>query len=203
MIAGTYVGLDLGTTTFKGAILDLDNLAVRGERRVAAPACVSGLPSTRYELDPAAVIDRVRGLLYELLHDASEAAGLVLCGQMHGLVLADEKGRARSNIITWRDQRALEPSTGSNLHETPRGRVTAEELGESGGELRPGLPVTALSELRARRSLPDGLFAASLADFVVAALGGQAPTTDPTNAAAHGLYHLDQSDWHRGLIERL
>jgi sugar (pentulose or hexulose) kinase len=203
MFGGTYFGLDLGTTSFKGAILDLDNLAVRGERRVTAPACIAGLPSTRHELDPAAVIDRVRGILRELLRDAPKAAGLVLCGQMHGLVLTDDKGRPRSNIITWRDQRALEPSTAGNLLETLRGRVSAQELDEIGGELRPGLPVIALSELRAKGPLPNGLFAASLSDFVVAALGGFSPTTDPTNAAAHGLYHLDRCDWHRGLIERL
>lgn len=203
MICGTFVGLDLGTTTFKGAILDLDKLAVRGERRVAAPACIAGLPSTRHELDPATVIDRVRGILHELLYDAPEATGLVMCGQMHGLVLADENGRARSNIITWRDQRALEPSTGGNLLKTLHGRVTADELDEIGGELRTGLPVIALSKLRAEGLLPQGLFAASLSDYVVAALGRRAPTTDPTNAAAHGLYHLDQCGWHRGLIERL
>ena len=203
MIGGTYLGLDLGTTTFKGAILDLDKLVVRGNRRVVAPACVAGLPSTRHELEPAAVIDRVRGLLRELLHDAPEAAGLVMCGQMHGLVLTDEKGQARSNIITWKDQRALEPSTRGNLLDSLRGRVSAAELDEIGGELRPGLPITVLSKLREDGSLPQGLFAASLSDFVVAALGGQAPTTDPTNAAAYGLYHLDQRHWHRGLIERL
>jgi glycerol kinase len=49
----------------------------------------------------------------------------------------------------------------------------------------------------------QGLYAASLPDYVLANLGGRAPTTDPTNAAAHGLYDLDQHDWHRGIIEKL
>jgi sugar (pentulose or hexulose) kinase len=40
-------------------------------------------------------------------------------------------------------------------------------------------------------------------DFVVASLCGVEPTTEPTNAAAHGLFHLDRGDWHRGLIARL
>src|SRR5205085_2896429 len=79
-------------------------------RRVSVPDPVAGLPPTRHELDPAAVLAAVRELLGGLLRDAPDAAGLVVCGQMHGLVLTDEHGVPHSNVITWKDQRAVEPS---------------------------------------------------------------------------------------------
>jgi sugar (pentulose or hexulose) kinase len=205
MTTRCYIGIDLGTTSFKGAILDLDRLSFRGVRHIAAPGCVHGLASTRHELAPAAVIESTRSLLDGLLHDAPEAIGLVLCGQMHGVVLVDERGRAHSNVVTWKDQRAVEPATPRriDLLESLRNRLAPAELGEIGGELRPGVPIVTLAALRADDLLTDGMFPASLCDFVVANLGGCAPTTDPTNAAASGLYDLDRRAWHAGLIAKL
>src|SRR5262249_60481864 len=40
-------------------------------------------------------------------------------------------------------------------------------------------------------------------DYVLAELCDIEPTTEPTNAAAHGLFHLDHFDWHRELIAKL
>jgi sugar (pentulose or hexulose) kinase len=38
---------------------------------------------------------------------------------------------------------------------------------------------------------------------VTAALCNVEPTTEPTLASAHGLYHVEKTDWHRDLIARL
>ena len=93
MFGRYFIGIDLGTTTFKGAVLDLDHLAIRGVQRIAAPENIVSSP-TRYELDPTAVVDRVRELIRTLLQDVPEVGGLVMCGQMHGVVFADEEGQA-------------------------------------------------------------------------------------------------------------
>jgi sugar (pentulose or hexulose) kinase len=65
------------------------------------------------------------------------------------------------------------------------------------------VPIVNLTALGQAGALGEGLFAASLPDFLVASLTGLAPTTDATNAAAYGLYHLDQRNWHHGLIAKL
>lgn len=200
-----FIGVDLGTTFLKGAVLDLDRCGVSSVRRAPMPGPVAGLPPTRYELDPAAVTQAVRTLIAELLADAPDAAGLLLSSQMHGVVLTDEQGRARSTMITWKDQRALEPSdrgTGTVFDEICR-LVSAEQQAEIGGELRVGVPITTLYHLRQQNRLPPDSYPASVPDFVLASLCGVAPTTEPTNAAAHGLYFLASCDWHRGVIARL
>src|SRR5262245_54324566 len=99
------VGLDLGTSFLKGASLDLDGPAIREVRRVPFPERMAGLPPLHYEVDANLVAELVRKLLDELLAAAPDCAGIVLCTQMHGLVLCTEKGEARSNLITWQDQR--------------------------------------------------------------------------------------------------
>jgi xylulokinase len=199
-----FLGLDLGTSHFKGAVLDLDRHAISYFRSLPTPAPISG-PPTRHELDPAAILATVRTLLGELLHDAPDAAGLVVCGQMHGLVLTDKRGGPMSDVATWKDQRVLEPTGYGSVtyFDNLKVTVTAGELDDIGGELRVGVPVTTLFRIRQDGWLKAGRFAASLPDFVLANLCGVEPTTEATNAAAHGLYHLDGGDWHRGLIAKL
>jgi xylulokinase len=200
-----FLGIDLGTTSFKAAALDLDRCELSHVRRVPVPAPVAGLPPTRYELDPAALIAAVRNLLGELLRDAPDATGLVMCSQMHCVVLTGARGEPHSNVITWKDQRALEASArgpGSVFDELAR-QVTTEEQHQIGRELRVGIPITTLYHLHQCGELPGGLFPASLPDFVLANLCGVGPTTEPTNAAAHGLFDLEKGDWHRELIGKL
>ena len=192
------LGLDLGTSFFKGAVLDPEAGTVTQVRRVPAPDPVPGLPAGHHELDPAAALAAVRRLVDELLAGAPDAGGLVLTSQMHCVVLTDADGRPRSNIITWKDQRGA----GEWFADLGR-RVPEDEQRQIGRELRIGLPVVTLSWLREHGRLEPGLIPASLPDFVLSQLCGAEPTTEPTNAAAHGLFHLDRGDWHRDLIARL
>ena len=204
-MASRFIGLDLGTTTFKGAVLNLDNGSIASVVRFPTPPPIGGLPSGRHELDPGAVLSTVRQLLEVLVDQAPDATGLVMCGQMHGLAFVDERGTPRSNIITWKDQRALERSASGvgSIIERVRAVLGPDRLGEIGGELRVGVPTTSLVALQEIGSLPAGLYATSLPDFVLANLCGRPPTTDATNAAAHGLFQLDERAWHRQLIAQL
>jgi sugar (pentulose or hexulose) kinase len=200
-----FLGIDIGTTFFKGAVLDLDKCLVTHVRRFPVPAPVNGLASTRYELDPQAILSAVRKLMAELLQDAPDATGLVMCSQVHCLIMLDDDGNPRSNVITWKDQRGLEPSrhgNGSLFDELSR-LVTPEERCQLGGEMRVGVPISTLYALRERGELPANLYPSSLSDFVIASLCKVEPTTEPTLASAHGLFHIGRSDWHHELIGRL
>jgi sugar (pentulose or hexulose) kinase len=200
-----FLGIDIGTTFLKGAVLDLDNRTVSNIRRLPVPESVGGLIHTRYELDPAAMLGAVRTLLNELLLAAPDAIGLVMCSQMHCLILLDEQGNPRSNVITWKDQRALEPSSrgiGTLFDELTR-IVDAKGQRQLGGEMRVGVPITTLYALREQGELPANLYPSSLPDFVLTSLCNVEPSTDPTLASAHGMFHVEHFDWHHELIARL
>jgi xylulokinase len=200
-----FLGIDIGTSFLKGAVLDIADQSVTHIHRLPVPASVPALPPTRYELEPAAILSAVRDLLRQLLGAAPDATGLVLCSQMHCLVLLDEHAQPRSNVITWKDQRALEPSAsgrGSHFDEL-NALVTDDERRQLGGELRVGVPVSTLFALQREQSLPAGLWAASLPDYVLASLCSVEPSTDPTLAAAQGLFNVEAHDWHHALIEKL
>src|SRR5947207_886440 len=145
-----FLGIDLGTTTFKGAVLDVERGLLTSVRGVPAPEPVPGLPPTRYELNPAEVIAAVRALVGALLSEAPDARGLLVCGQMHGVVLTDESGRAHSNAITWKDQRATEHAGGTTVFARLAALLTPDEHNAVGNELRVGVPVTTLYHMRQR-----------------------------------------------------
>ena len=199
-----FLGIDLGTSFFKGAVLDLATGAIEHVHRRPCPEAVAGLPAGRHELDAWEVVDATRSLLDDLIRAAPDAVGLVLCGQMHGLIFADPVGQPLSNIITWKDQRVLEPlPEGGSCFAALTALLTAEEQSRVGREVRVGVPIANLFWLARRNQLKAGSHVASLPDFVVANLCGVEPTTDATNASAAGLYDGDAEDWDFALIGKL
>lgn len=202
----SFVAIDLGTSFIKGGVLDLDEMRLDHVRRAPMPEPVPGLPRLCYELDPREVVAAVRGLLLQLLAQAPDCRGIVMCSQMHGLVLMDADGRPRSNAITWRDQRTLQshPSGQGTYFERLAERITAAERRQLGNEVRPGLPIGTLFWLAEQGELPGSdVIPAALPDFVIATLCGSPPGMEYTNAAAHGALNLESRDWHHQLLAKL
>lgn len=199
-----YLGIDLGTTFIKGAVLDLANGTLGAIQRRPFPEPVSGLPAGHFEVAPDAVIAAVRDLIAELLRAAPDCSGLMLSSQMHALVLCNAKGEAASNIITWRDSRALGPHpAGGTVFGQLAAQLSEADRQSLGNELRPGLPLCALFWMREMGVLPVGTIALGLADYVQWQLCGCEPATEPTIAAAQGTFNITAGDWHHSLLERL
>lgn len=199
------IAIDLGTSFIKGAVLDTDRLTVERVRRVPFPDPVPGLPPGYVETDPGEIVAAVRSLVEALLSDAGECSGLFVCNQMSSLVLVDSSGKALSNCIGWRDQRATRPHpSGGGIYLDVLGeRITQAQRDEMGNEFRAELALSFLFCLSEKGNLPRGAFPASIGDFVLSALCHTRPCADITNASALGLLHLKTLDWHRPVIERL
>lgn len=200
------IALDLGSSFIKGAVLDLDALAIGHVERVAFPPPIPGLAPGLREFDPSAIVSATRALIERLAARAPDAAGIVMCGQLHGMVLADERGNARSTAINWQDERALQPFPGGGgtyLDEIGR-RLGADDRRCLGNEARPGVPLCYLFWLAQRGLLADeSAIVASIPDFVVASLCGCPPTTEATHAYGHGALDVETLVWHRGAIGKL
>ena len=202
----TLLALDLGTTFIKGAVLDLDKRQIRQIRRQPFPKPLPNRPPLFYEVDPQIVVATVRALLTELLALAPACEGIVLCTQMHGMVLCTANGEARSNAITWQDQRSLTPhpaGTGTHLAQL-LATITPEERQQTGREVQPSRPLSYLYWMAVNGLLPqETVIPAALADFVIANLAGSTPTIEPTNAGAHGALNLETMQWHTDLLARV
>jgi sedoheptulokinase len=203
----TYIGIDLGTTFLKGAVIDLDTLRLNHIERLPFPPFIAGLPASHREVEPALVVHAVKDLVRRLLPHAPDCAGLAMCTQMHGLVLTDVRGVPLSNAITWQDQRTEEahPEGGGSYYEVMSRQISSTDRLQLGNDLWASRPLTFLNWLKENHALPTqaGIIPASLPDFVLANLCHTTPGVEPTNAAAYGAFNVLTHDWHHDLIERL
>jgi sugar (pentulose or hexulose) kinase len=198
------IALDLGTSHIKGAVIDPERKTLAHISRTPFPGLIAGLPPLFFEVDPGQIVSAVRQVIHQLLPLAPDCAGLVMCGQMGGLVLTTERGQPLSNYISWRDQRLLlpAPAGGGTYFDSLLGRLTPAEQRQLGHEVRPGLPVCFLFWLAAEGRLPaSGAIAATLTDFVCANLCGTHPAVEMTQAV--GALNLETLDWHHGVFSKL
>ncbi len=101
------IGLDVGTTSVKGALFDLSGRI----RHAYSSAYPTARPAPdRAEQDPGDWMRRVLAALAELVAAAPEGAiaGLGLCSQVNTHVFVDDKGEALLPAILWQDGRCAE-----------------------------------------------------------------------------------------------
>jgi sugar (pentulose or hexulose) kinase len=199
-----FIALDLGTAFIKGAVVHLDRPGLAHIRRVPFPEPIAGLPALFCEIDPARIIAAVRHVIDELAACTPACSGLVMCGQMGGLVLTTAAGAALTNYISWRDQRLLQPhpSGAGTYFEVLRQALSPDERRQLGNEVRPGLPLSFLFWLAETQRLPaPAPIAATLTDFVLAHLCGTRPALEMTQAT--GALNLETGDWHWSVFDKL
>jgi sugar (pentulose or hexulose) kinase len=190
------LGIDIGSTSIKGAVLDLPRRAVSDLATCEFPAPLAGLPPGWVEIEPRAVCDAVTRVLTALIAAAPEADRIYCAGQMGGLILVDGEWRALWNYISWRDQRTLGPGpSGEPFLDELRNRW--EEAGVFvglGRELPPGAATALLAWLRQHERLPIRAMPTTIADFVLGRLTGKPIPMHVTQAV--GMLDLSRTDWH-------
>ena len=201
----TFIGIDLGTSFIKGAVLDLSARQLLHVQRLPFPERLAASNPLHCEYAPRKIVEAVRAVIDKLVPHAPDCEGVVMCSQMHGLVLMNELGAPVSNCITWRDQRALEPhpSGSGTYYSTILERTNPRLRQELGHELDPARPVCSLFWFAEQGKLAPGLTPASLPDFVLSSLCATDPGVEATMASAYGVFHLNTMDWHHDLIRTL
>ncbi|MFN8398709.1 MAG: FGGY family carbohydrate kinase [Anaerolineales bacterium] len=200
----SFIGIDLGGTFIKGAVLDVDLGQLRYIRRRPFPDFES-IASFERVVSPQKVLKSFHELLDELLLLAPECDGVLLCGQMHALVFCDALGNPHSDIITWQDLRTGQPlkGLGRSSFDLLKEMLSDWDFRRLGNEFRAGLPLTQLFYWKQLGQLPEKLYPASLMDFVVSNLCKTPPVTDSTNAEAHGFFDVVDGCWDEQLIFHL
>ncbi|MCK4977916.1 MAG: xylulokinase, partial [Anaerolineales bacterium] len=118
-----YIGIDTSTTATKTLLMDETGQVVG----VASIEYPYETPQSLWsEQDPAlwwhATIESIHQVLAKTGVETSTVKGIGLTGQMHGLVLLDERGEVLRPSILWNDQR-----TGTQCDEI-RARLGKEHL---------------------------------------------------------------------------
>ena len=129
---GRFLGLDVGTTTLTGLVLDVDTGEVVAVRTVPNTCEVtSGVDRARGRSDWDAA--RMSGLAREVAASAVAAGGVVdgigVTGQMHGMVPLSAENQPLGPFVGWQDQRGNEVVQDGTDTYVGRMHALAEEVG--------------------------------------------------------------------------
>jgi len=196
------LGLDIGSSSIKGAALDLERGTIGAIVTRPFPAPLPGLPPEWFEVAPDAIEAATREVIGELRELYPAPAGLFVSGQMGGTLLVDADGQALTNYLSWRDQRTRVPleNRAACVGEL-RERWSGGLLEAVGNELQAGSTTSLLFWLQESGKLEPGAIPVTVADYVIGRLGsrvGPRPTMHVTHAI--GLLDLETSTWHRGAL---
>lgn len=190
-------GLDLGSSTIKGAVLDLATRQVGAIVKEPFPDPLTGLPERHFEIALREVITGVERVVARLLELEPTVTAIFTCGQMGGVALLDSStGRPCSHYFSWRDQRTLETSpSGKTFLVDVQESWTPSQFAELGSELKPGSATALLAWLIQRHRYPSTITPCGLGDAVFSVLCQSPPQMEPTQAI--GLVDLTRGEWHR------
>jgi xylulokinase len=190
------LGIDLGTSGVKALLAGADGAVLgRGTAgyRVRVPA------TGRAESVPEDWWLATRAAVREALAEADRVAvtALAVAGQMHGVVLVDDRGAALRPAILWLDQRAA--TEAATYAELP-----CEYTAVLGNRPSPGMAGPLLCWLMTHEpgTVRAAWWALQPKDWLRLRLTGQA-ATDPTDASGTLLFDLARDAWAGPLIEKL
>lgn len=200
---GLALAVDLGTTSIAAVAVNRDGQLV-GKVVLPNDAAVPELPAGHSEQDPL----RLRAIAVESLRQLAQQiterpACLGVTGQMHGVIRLDAARRPISNLVTWQDRRANEPQSGraGTYLDGLLARCPPDAMSRSGCRPAAGYLGATLSWLKQHdQILRETRHVACLADWMAAELAGGDVHTDPSNAAAAGIFDLEAGRWSPELV---
>ena len=190
------LGIDLGTSGVKALVAGTDG-GILGRGTAGYPVRVPA--SGRAEAAPGDWWLATRAAVREALAEADRVtvAAMAVAGQMHGVVLVDDRAAPLRPAILWLDQRAA--AEAATYQELP-----CEYTSVLGNRPSPGMAGPLLSWLMTHEpcTVRAAWWALQPKDWLRLRLTGQA-ATDPTDASGTLLFDLARNAWADPLIEKL
>lgn len=104
------LGLDIGTTTISAVVVNMEGREIVKAYTISNGSFIeTDFPWEKIQ-DPDKIMDKVLGLLAEILEEHQDIGVIGLTGQMHGIIYLDENGKHISPLYTWQDGRGNVPA---------------------------------------------------------------------------------------------
>ena len=105
------IGIDLGTTSICGILIDTNTGVVLRSRTENSNSFIEGAYSWERIQQPEKIISMAIEILEDLM--CEDVAAIGVTGQMHGIVYVDCRGKAVSPLYTWQDGRGNQTYKGT------------------------------------------------------------------------------------------
>ena len=203
------LSVDIGTATIGAVALEIDSDQIVCTHSARNTASVPRVEADQHEQDPREILGIVKGLLSQAAASVVDKfssnryiRGIVITGQMHGIVLVDKRNQPQSALITWRDQRAAHSSKVKDI------AADSAAAKRCGCRLQPGYGFATLHKLISDDTLLLGALSTGatrvcgVTDYVAASLSN-CLVTDLSMAASWGGLDIRSRDWDRSVLEVL
>lgn len=199
-----FIGIDIGASFVKGALLDTKKVEIRDIKKLPTPA--PSQSSNRFEVDANKYLASVKKILNSYLSYA-HIDGIVLSSQMHGMVLTDSNLNPITKFIGWQDERSLDLMSNSRLTylDSIKQKLVKVNHSGTGISLRPGIMVTTLFWLSKNKVLDTNknCVAQFLGDYIASRLTGSQPIVEASQACGSGCFDVSTGSWHKKVLDTL
>jgi len=185
------LGLDIGTTTICGTVVDTADGEVKDTITLPNDSIIQpdkrAIDNEEKIQDPLKIFEAVSFIISKLNTPDNKICAIGLTGQMHGVLYVDSKGLLVSPLYTWQDKR------GDLQHKN--GKSYAEYLSSiSGYALATGFGAVTHYYNCENESIPDGACTfCTIQDYVGMKLTGRkTPLVHTSNAASLGIFDLKE-----------
>lgn len=185
-------GIDVGTTTISGVLIDTDAKKVLASQTIPGRAAVPAAYIWENTQNPEIILQICREILQQFSARSSKIDGLGITGQMHGIVYLDASGQATGDLVTWQDERGNQ--------EFKDGKSYCEYLQSiSGYPTATGYGLaTHFYNLQNDRVPENSVKISTIADYVAARLCQyNVPVMHASNAAGFGFFDIHRMDFDR------
>ena len=170
------IGLDIGTTSISGILLDIDSGLLLKSITKISNAFIDCKNDWEKIQDVNTIIKVAKDVLNALICDDISVIGVT--GQMHGIVYTDKNGRAVSPLYTWQDGRGNLPYNKTTYADYLKSYTGYGCVTDFYNKVNGLIPHSAVAFC-------------TIADyFVMEICGNVAPLIHPTNLASLGCYNL-------------
>ena len=199
-IQAYFLGIDISTTSAKALLIDTDGKVVQS---ASSPLTLSTPHPLWSEQNPddwwTGIAESIRNVLHmaQIKNDQIKSIGLT--GQMHGLVLLDDKGKVLRPAILWNDQR-----TATQCDEI-RSKIGRKELIKiTGNDALTGFTAPKILWVmeHERDVFRQARHILLPKDYIRFCLSG-IYAMDKADGSGTILFDLQKRDWSYGLIENL
>lgn len=191
-----FLGIDIGSTFLKCALLSAENHSVSFVRSVPSPQRIPSEDPKYFVYDAGQFVCIIRKLIAWAVEACGGDIGVVMSTQMHGFV-AEEK------YFSWQDSRCLASMDGGISYlDYMKNAVSQAEMQNCGVYFKPSLGVCNLfAKLHTECRSGDGLEVFTLGSYILHSLCGE-NCCHITNAAPFGFVDIERGEWRRDLFAK-
>lgn len=191
------IGIDIGTTTICGVVLDGHTGEVLESKTLKNKSNLEGRQSFERLQDPWIIMEAVDHIYKSFTEKYEDIVSIGLTGQMHGIVYVDCQGKAVSPLYTWQDER------GNEIYQD--GKTYGEFLSEKTGyTMAAGFGLTThFYELLNHQVPKEAVSFCTIHQYAALFLTGIAtPRISVSDAASFGCFDLENKCFDLSSLEK-